>query len=170
MLKKKKTWKNTYTHSISQLQKGNVQHRKTFDNSQPSGLLNFQRKPSISGVKEAGKPVFLLPLDCGVRVARGAALPDGLSARDDVLTVDGTQEAGLHTTLQDRRHAADGEGLVQLCFLSFGLRLRRIIQVFIHLTFYFTAFICTNTHHRKTSTHASESPEHTGSLRILSFP
>lgn len=62
-------------------------------------------------------------LDCCVGVARGAALPDRLRARDDVLAVHGTQEAGLHTTLQDWLHAAHWERLAQLCFLSFGLRL-----------------------------------------------
>lgn len=62
-------------------------------------------------------------LDCRVGVARGAALPDGLRARDDVLAVHRAQEAGLHTTLHDWLHAAHWEGLAQLCFLSFGLRL-----------------------------------------------
>lgn len=61
-----------------------------------------------------------------------------------MLAVNWIQETGLHAALENGLHTTHLKRLVQLGFLPFGLRLRRVVQFFVHFTFHFAAFICTN--------------------------
>lgn len=91
------------------------------------------------------KAFFLYSLDCSVGIPGGTALPDGLSACDNVLAVYLVQnQALLNATLQRWLHAAHLEPLTQLCLLPFGWGLSRIVKFLVHFTLHFTALICTN--------------------------